>query len=171
MKAVSRVRCVLMREHRYLLAQHNSRRLDKAGKWGLPGGGLKKPEGPKAGLRRELAEELRLRVPYLVEVGDWRHRGHTHRVFGCEIATPVEWFEAAELLGIGWFSYEEVRAMAQGGQLHRDFELEAIGVFNRRIRLLDNSVDRGSRKRFRCGGGTGLEGGVTYGSPSRAPSQ
>lgn len=149
MKPVSRVRCVLAREHRYLLAQHNSRRPEKVGQWGLPGGRLEKPEEPKAGLRRELAEELRLRVPYLVEVGDWRHRGHTQRVFGCEIAGLVEWFEVSEILGIGWFSYEEVRSLAEAGRLRRSFEFEAIGVFRRRIRLLGNSVERRSGKRYR----------------------
>lgn len=148
MKAVSRVRCVLVREQRYLLAQHHSRRPDKVGRWALPGGRRKKTEEPKAGLRRELVEELRLPVPYLVELGDWRHRGHTHRVFGCEIATPVEWFAATEILGIGWFSFEDVRAMAEAGRLSRPFELEAIGVFRRRIELMGDSVVRGSRKRY-----------------------
>lgn len=102
-----------------------------------------------AGLRRELVEELRLRVPYLVEVGDWRYRGHTHRVFGCEIAARVDWFRASEILGVGWFSYDEICAMADAERLHRGFELEAIGVFRRRIQLLGDSVEQGPGKQRR----------------------
>jgi 8-oxo-dGTP pyrophosphatase MutT (NUDIX family) len=141
---------VLARKQRFLLAQHNSRRSDKLGKWGLPGGRLKNPEKPKAGLRRELVEELRLRVPYLVAVGDWRFRGHTHRVFGCEIEASVEWFDSGELLGVGWFSYEEVHGMAQADRLRTGFELEAIDAFRRRVQApLGHFVERRQRKRPR----------------------
>ena len=82
---VDRVRCVLMREQRYLLAQHNSRRRENRSRWGLAGGRVRDRENPQDCLRRELIEELGCRVPYLVELGDWQHRDETHRIFGCEI--------------------------------------------------------------------------------------
>src|SRR6187551_1677441 len=56
--SIARVRCVLMRGGRYLLAQHNSRRRERIGRWGLPGGRLRPAEKPKACLRRELIEEF-----------------------------------------------------------------------------------------------------------------
>jgi 8-oxo-dGTP pyrophosphatase MutT (NUDIX family) len=127
-----------MRDGRYLLAQHNSRRPDRIGKWGLPGGRLKKPEEPKAALRRELVEELRLEVPYLVELGDWLFREQTHRVFGCEIDDPVGWFDTDEILGIAWFSYDEVAALEEADQLHKGFEFGAIRAFRARIELGDS---------------------------------
>jgi 8-oxo-dGTP pyrophosphatase MutT (NUDIX family) len=134
-ESLSRVRCVLMRGDRYLLAQHNSRRPEKIGRWGLPGGRLKSPEKPRAALRRELVEELRLEVPYLVEIGDWLLRGQTHRVFGCEIDRPVGWFDTDEILGIGWFSYDDVTALDGTDQLHTGYELGAIRAFRDHIRL------------------------------------
>jgi len=60
--SIARVRCVLMRDGRYLLAQHNSRHRERIGRWGLPGGRLRPPEKPKACLRRELLEELGVQV-------------------------------------------------------------------------------------------------------------
>jgi 8-oxo-dGTP diphosphatase len=133
----TRVRCVLMREHRYLLAQHNSRRPERIGKWGLPGGKLKRPEAPKAALRRELVEELRLEVSSLVELGDWQSRGQTHRIFGCEIDEPIGWFDTDELLGVAWFSYDDVAALGEADQLHKGFELAAIRAFRSRVELVD----------------------------------
>jgi 8-oxo-dGTP pyrophosphatase MutT (NUDIX family) len=149
MKAADRVRCVIMRKHRFLLAQHNSRRSDKAGKWGLPGGRLKHSEEPQAGLRRELLEELRLRAPFLIELGDCVYRGHTHRIFGCEIDSAIEWFDTRELLGIGWFSYAEVAGMAESDELRTGFELGAINSFRRHIQPLIDSSELWPQRRKR----------------------
>ena len=149
MKSADRVRCVLMRKHRFLLAQHNTRRRDKVGKWGLPGGRLKNSEAPQVGIRRELLEELRLSAPYLIELGDCTYRGRTHRVFGCEIDTPIEWFDTDEILGIGWFSYEEVVGMAEASRLHMGFELGAIQAFRRHVQPLIDSADLWPRQRRR----------------------
>lgn len=126
---VSRVRCVLRHRHRYLLVQHNSRRPRNIGKWALPGGRLKTREKPKAGLRRELVEELRLEVPYLLKLGDWCDRDENHRVFGCDILEPVDWFNTDEIIATGWFSYDEVTTLALASRLHRGFELAAIREF------------------------------------------
>ena len=129
--SITRVRCVLMRADRYLLAQHNSRRPERLGRWGLPGGRLRQTEKPKACLRRELIEELGCRVPRLVRLGDWLHDGEQHRVFGCEIDEPIESFAADELLAIGWFAYEEIADLAAADKLRTGFELAAITEFRR----------------------------------------
>ena len=130
--AVDRVRCVLSRAGQFLLVQHNSRRPENVGKWALPGGRLKARETPKAGLRRELAEELRLRVPYLIEIGDWSHKDKNHRVFGCEVERPIDWFNTDEILAIDWFAPAEVSRLAAARRLHTGFELAAITEFQRK---------------------------------------
>jgi hypothetical protein len=86
-----------------------------------------------AGLKRELVEELRLRVRGLVELGDWWHREENYRVFGADIPRAVRWFDARELTAIGWFSPSEVMALGANGQLHKGFELEAISELQRRF--------------------------------------
>jgi 8-oxo-dGTP diphosphatase len=130
--AISRVRCVLMRGKRFLLARHNSRKHTNRTRWGLPGGRLRPPEKPKACLRRELAEELGCRVRYLLRLGDWLHGDEQHRIFGCEISEPIDAFDGDELLAIGWFTYEQVAALAAANKLRTGFELAAIAEFRRR---------------------------------------
>jgi 8-oxo-dGTP pyrophosphatase MutT (NUDIX family) len=129
---ISRVRCVLMHRQRYLLAQHNTRRSAHVRKWALPGGRLKGDEKPKACLRRELLEELDYRVSYLVKLGDWLHDNEQHRVFGCAIDERIATFNANELRAIGWFTFQEVIALAAAGKLRTGFELAAIAEFRRR---------------------------------------
>jgi 8-oxo-dGTP pyrophosphatase MutT (NUDIX family) len=130
--AVDRVRCVLSHAGRYLLVQHNTRRRENAGKWALPGGRLKAREAPRVGLRRELAEELGLRVPRLIEVGDWWRRDENHRVFGCEVERPSEWFNEDEILAVDWLDRDQVSRLAAARRLHMGFELDAITEFQRK---------------------------------------
>jgi 8-oxo-dGTP pyrophosphatase MutT (NUDIX family) len=130
--SVDRVRCVLMREQRYLLAQHDSRRRDNRSRWGLAGGRVRDRENPLECLRRELMEELGCRVPYLIELGDWQHRNETHRIFGCEIAQNIETFDTDELCAIAWFTHAEVAQLASAGRLRTGFELAAIAAFEQR---------------------------------------
>jgi 8-oxo-dGTP pyrophosphatase MutT (NUDIX family) len=131
--AIARVRCVLLHDELYLLAQHNSRRRELAGKWGLPGGRLKATEKPKACLRRELIEELDCRVPYLLKLGDWVHGDELYRVFGSEITKPIATFDPVELRAIGWFSYDDIVELATANKLRTGFELAAIVEFRRRL--------------------------------------
>jgi 8-oxo-dGTP pyrophosphatase MutT (NUDIX family) len=131
--AVHRVRCVLRCDERFLLAQHYSRRAGRSGTWGLPGGRLKADEKPKAGLRRELEEELRVETPRLVKLGDWSYREENHRVFGCNLRREVEWFDADEIRAIAWLTYAEVAEFAAAERLQKGFELAAIAEFRRRF--------------------------------------
>jgi 8-oxo-dGTP pyrophosphatase MutT (NUDIX family) len=131
-EVVDRVRCVLCREGSYLLVQHDARRPENRGKWALPGGRLKGREAPRVGLRREIAEELRLRLPYLIELGDWWHRDENHRIFGCDLSRDVEWFNKDEIRAVAWLAYEEVQQLAAAGRLRIGFELAAIAEYRRK---------------------------------------
>ena len=144
---VDRVRCVLRCGQRYLLAQHNSRRRENLGKWGLAGGRLKSREEPRAALRRELIEELGLRVQSLVEIGDWWHRGENHRIFGCDVAQATQSFAPDELLAIEWFAYSEVAALEADGRLRTGFELDAITAFRLRFPRVERAVPTPARRR------------------------
>jgi 8-oxo-dGTP diphosphatase len=130
---VDRVRCVLRRRNKFLLVQHHSRRRENYDKWRLPGGRLKDHEEPRAGLRRELIEELSFRVAYLVELGDWSHRDETQRVFGCEVTRTIKTFDTDEIRSIGWFTFDDVAELADDDLLHTGFELAAIEEFVRRF--------------------------------------
>jgi 8-oxo-dGTP pyrophosphatase MutT (NUDIX family) len=131
--AVDRVRCVLRRGDKFLLADHARKRRGRSSKWGLPGGRVLPQEQPLAGLKRELQEELRLRVSAAVELGDWWHRAENYRVFGADVARTVRWFEERELRAIAWLTYSEIAALAAAGRLHKGFELAAIAEFQRRF--------------------------------------
>src|SRR5262252_1825867 len=144
---VSRVRCILRCGQRYLLAQHNSRRRENVGKWGLPGGRLKSREEPRAALRRELIEELGLRVTSLVEIGDWWHRGENHRVFGCDVAEATQSFAPDELLAIDWFEYTEISVLEADGRLKTGFELDAITAFRLRFPRVERQAAVPRRRR------------------------
>ena len=128
----SRVRCVLARNERYLLVQHNNRLPENIGKWGLPGGILGVAEEPTTGLRRELAEEFQIGIGDVVLLGDWEYRDETHRVFGCEIEDPIKSYDTNEILDIVWLTYAGVVGFAETEQLHTGFELEAITRFRSR---------------------------------------
>ena len=130
---VETVRCVVRYERKYLLVQHRARRRRNLGKWSLPGGRLKGREKPKAGLRRELNEELRLRARALLRLGDWRDKKKYHRIFACEVLRPLDWFNRSEILELGWFTLEEVIALANASRLRRGFELAAIAEFESRL--------------------------------------
>jgi len=126
---ISRVRCVLARNNRYLLVQHNNRLPENFGKWGLPGGGLDIAEEPTTGLRRELAEEFQIDIGDVVLLGDWEYRDETHRVFGCQFEGRIESYDTDEILDIVWLKYDGVVDFAEAGQLHTGFELDAITEF------------------------------------------
>ncbi len=129
---ISRVRCVLEQNHRYLLVQHNNRLPENFGKWGLPGGVLEIAEEPTTGLRRELAEEFQIDIGDVVLLGDWEYRDETHRVFGCQFKGRIASYDTNEILDIVWLTYDGAVRFAEAGQLHTGFELEAITEFRGR---------------------------------------
>lgn len=131
--AVDRVRCVLRHDSRFLVAAHGASRRGKPKKWGFAGGRIEPGEEPLAGLKRELSEELRLRVATVIELGDWWHREENYRVFGAELSRSVRWFDERELHAIAWLTYVEVAALHSAGELHKGFELDALREFQRRF--------------------------------------
>jgi 8-oxo-dGTP pyrophosphatase MutT (NUDIX family) len=131
--AVDRVRGVLRYRDKFLLADHGSGRRRKSRKWGLVGGRVEAGEEPLVGLKRELNEELRLRVATVVELGDWWHREENYRVFGADLSRSVRWFDERELRAIAWLTYPQVAALQEAGELHKGFELDAIREFQHRF--------------------------------------
>jgi 8-oxo-dGTP pyrophosphatase MutT (NUDIX family) len=132
---LQRVRCVIGNGRQFLLVQANSRRSENIGKWSLPGGRLKARETPRAGLRRELAEELGFRAPGgLVELGDWRYDHEYHRVFGYRVERIEPTLQADEILASAWLDYSDVKRLAVERELRWGFELAAITMFRRVIR-------------------------------------
>jgi 8-oxo-dGTP diphosphatase len=140
---VDRVRCVLRCQGRYLLAQHQPRRREAVGKWGLPGGKLKAREKPRAALRRELEEELGLHAPKLVRIGDWWHRNKNHRVFGYDVPRETRWFDGDEIVAIAWLDYAEIVNLSLTAQLRTGFELAAITEYHNRFAAASRGVSRG----------------------------
>ncbi len=132
---INRVRCVLERNHRYLLVQHNNRLPENFGKWGLPGGVLDIAEEPTTGLRRELAEEFQIDVGSVFLLGDWKYKEEIHRVFGCQFEGRIESYDTNEILDIVWLAFNGVVDFAEAGQFHTGFELEAITEFRGRCRF------------------------------------
>ena len=128
---VQRVRCVLTDGRRFLLVQNNSSNPEKHGRWSLPGGRLNPREQPRAGLRREILEEIGFRVPYLVDVGDWWHDDQYHRVFGVAIEPCDPAPQSDEILACAWLAYADVKRLASGGRLRWGFEVEAISAYRR----------------------------------------
>ena len=130
---VDRVRCVLRCQGRYLLAQHQPRRRESVGRWGLPGGKLKAREKPRVALRRELEEELGLQAPKLVRIGDWWHRNKNHRVFGCDVPRASRWFDGEEIVAVAWLDYAAIVNLSLTAQLRTGFELAAITEYRNRF--------------------------------------
>jgi 8-oxo-dGTP diphosphatase len=120
------VRCILERDGRFLLVVHRAAGGRKPRGWALPGGRVERGEDPEAALRRELREELRLRVGGLRLVGDYRYKGHVHRVFAAACDEALLKFPRAEILRLGWHSRAAIDAFEAAGDLHAGFEARAV---------------------------------------------
>jgi len=119
-------RCILHRDGRYLLAVHSSFWGARTRRWGLPGGRIEWGESPHTAVLRELEEELRVRPADLLEIGPFAYKRALHMVFGAYHADDIVHYDDLELLDIGWFSEADVAALKERGELHADYELEAI---------------------------------------------
>jgi 8-oxo-dGTP diphosphatase len=120
------VRCILERDGRFLLVVHRAGRGRKLRGWALPGGRVERGEAPEAALRRELREELRIGVGDLRLVGDYRYKGHVHRVFAAACDEALLKFPRAEILKLGWYNGAEIDAFEAAGELHAGFEARAV---------------------------------------------
>lgn len=84
------------------------------GKWGLPGGGIKKGESPPEAATRELEEELRIRLQpsdlHLITSGRWKTDNLGFRYFIYISTIAVEQFEIdrKELVLAKWVNAKDL---------------------------------------------------------------
>jgi 8-oxo-dGTP diphosphatase len=108
---------------------HNNRIAKNIGKWGLPGGRVEPGENVGDTAIRELREELYIDVPHLTEVGEFRYKGHNHKVYGTDFDALILRFDRSEILKIGWHTLDQVRMLEDHDKLHTGFERVAIENF------------------------------------------
>jgi 8-oxo-dGTP diphosphatase len=108
---------------------HNNRIAKNIGKWGLPGGRVEPGENVGDTAIRELREELYIDVPHLTEVGEFRYKGHNHKVYCTDFDALILRFDRSEILKIGWHTLDQVRMLEDHDKLHTGFERVAIENF------------------------------------------
>jgi 8-oxo-dGTP pyrophosphatase MutT (NUDIX family) len=122
-----RVKAVIRREGRYLLAVHNNRIPENKGKWTFLGGLIDPPDpSPAAALVRELREELDVAGRVLGEVGRYPHKNDPGPCVVLLADFEGEPRPNEELLALRWFTPEEVAAIGRAGLLQMGLELNAI---------------------------------------------
>ena len=119
-------RCILYRDGQFLLAVHSSFWGAKRRRWGLPGGSIESGESPRKAVLRELEEELHVTLGDVTEVGPFPYKRALHMVYAAQLESDIDNYDNRELLDIAWFSESEVVTLAQRGELHANYELEAI---------------------------------------------
>ena len=123
-----RVKAVIRRGGRYLLAVHNNRVPENKGKWTFLGGLIDPPDpSPEAALVRELREELGVAGRVLGEVGRYPHRSDPGSCVVLLADFEGEPRPNEELLALRWFTRDEVEAIGRAGLLQMGLELDAIG--------------------------------------------
>jgi 8-oxo-dGTP pyrophosphatase MutT (NUDIX family) len=103
-------------------------------RWGFPGGRIEQGEDLIEALARELKEELYIAPEGYSQVGDYRYKGHHHRIYGTTFPEPIIRFDRSEIHKIGWHSLEEVRQFSVSDLLHTGFEYEAIRDFEEKMK-------------------------------------
>lgn len=126
-------RCILYREHEYLLAVHSSFWGVRRQRWGIPGGQIERGETPDVAVRRELEEELSVYVPELIEIGPFHYKKSLHMVYAAELTEPISDWDDSELLDIRWFREEAVADLAADRALHAAYELDAIRALKQKL--------------------------------------
>ena len=125
-KQLKTARCILTRDDKYFLVMHQTRMFSDSKRWGLPGGRIEPGEAYDKALIRELREELYINVDDLMEVGDYRYKGHDHRIFAAECHETITRFDRNEIKRIGWHTADDIRRYEHRGLLHAGFEWQAV---------------------------------------------
>lgn len=120
-------------DREYLLAVHSSFWGQRRKRWGLPGGRIERGESPADAVLRELAEELTVEVPSLIEIGPFPYKKSLHMVYAAVAQQPIRYFDETELLEIGWFSEADVAALLIEDALHASYELDAIRALSQKL--------------------------------------
>jgi 8-oxo-dGTP pyrophosphatase MutT (NUDIX family) len=97
------VKCVITDRDRVLLVVHTYGPRE----WDLPGGGLKRAEPPLSAARREMHEELGIRIDNWKAIGEvfarMHHRSGNLHCFQAELRDPPITMEQGELATVRWF--------------------------------------------------------------------
>jgi ADP-ribose pyrophosphatase YjhB (NUDIX family) len=107
---VSGVKCILTVGDSVLLVRHTYGPRE----WDLPGGGIKRGEGPATAARREMHEELGIDI----DIENLRDAGHvlatlnrsraTVYCFAAELPTPQITIERGEIGAARWFTLDDL---------------------------------------------------------------
>lgn len=118
------IKALVVKDGKILLVKESEA---MGGTWELPGGGLDFGEEPHDGLRREVLEEMNLKIKTIAEnptyIWTWRHENQREIdwFYSCVLAYRAE-FEnfnfkkTEECAEIGWFSKEELAAIDLNGK-------------------------------------------------------
>jgi len=104
--AVSVGALIIDDENRVLLLKHVFR---PGSGWGIPGGFINKGENPEKAVRRELAEEIGLKLENvrIVHARTFRMANHVEILFrATPVGTPNP--RSVEISELGWFSFEDL---------------------------------------------------------------
>jgi 8-oxo-dGTP pyrophosphatase MutT (NUDIX family) len=100
---VQGVKCVLTNGERVLLVRHTYGHRQ----WDLPGGAVRRREPPHDTARREMQEELGVRIARFNHLGDVRaridHRHDTMHLYHAELGEHPITVDLCELAEFGWF--------------------------------------------------------------------
>jgi 8-oxo-dGTP diphosphatase len=102
------VKCVLTDDGQVLLVLHTYGRRE----WDVPGGTMRRGEPPLEAARREMEEELGVRLDMLRSVGELRARPYRARdtihLFHAELSSPELTIDRGELAQAEWFPRAEL---------------------------------------------------------------
>jgi ADP-ribose pyrophosphatase YjhB (NUDIX family)/ribosomal protein S18 acetylase RimI-like enzyme len=124
---VPTVRAVIQDGERYLLVQHEPASTPGDGVWALPGGRVTADDPDyEATLRREMREEFQIDIDIVRLIGTYTLRERQHHVFHVRPRSTDLTPEPSEIVAVGWFTLDEVRACYAAGKLFAPFMLDAI---------------------------------------------
>ena len=100
--------CIILHRDHILLVQHTY----GSRNWGLPGGGLKRNETPEEAIKREIYEEVGIRLPQVHLHGHvfytGSHRRDTIWVFSATVPTREFALEGYEIAQAQWFAITDL---------------------------------------------------------------
>jgi 8-oxo-dGTP pyrophosphatase MutT (NUDIX family) len=108
--SVSGVKCVLTHGENVLLVRHTYGHRG----WDFPGGSMKRGESPHGAARREIGEELGVRIEDWTPIGRFTtgfdHRHEQLHCFRAEVPEPSLELDRGELSAAQWFSRDRLPA-------------------------------------------------------------